>query len=122
MNYSSFHKDFASELNRRYNIKEQDVLEHPEKYLGPNYKEVLNFKFYWDNLSDELWYVYRDRRVKLNEQTRNGAEELAIKLASEVIDPRFVDSLYFEELELVASHLYIERNIPLTFLPLFFDL
>jgi hypothetical protein len=122
MNYSSRHNLFASHLNLYYNINEQDVLKYPEKYLGPNYKEVLNFWFYLDSLSDEQWNVYDDRFLNLPTQTRIEALKLTRKLASEVINPRFVEWLNYEVREIVAAHLYIDRNIPFTFPPLIFDL
>jgi hypothetical protein len=52
MNYSERHKRFASNLNDYYNINQQDILDHPENYLGPNYKEVLN---YWFSLRSILF-------------------------------------------------------------------
>ncbi len=122
MNYSKRHKIFAYDLNVYHNINKQDVLENPEKYLGPNYKEVLNFWFYWDSLSYEQNSVISQRCHNINSQTFSKALKIAKELALEVIDPRFVKDLYFEELELVAAHLYLERNIPFTFLPLIFDL
>ena len=123
MSYSSRrHNLFAFSLNRNHNINKQDVLEHPEKYLGPNYKEVLNFWFYDESLSIEQGEVYWDRRDKLGRETRVKAYDLSTILASEVIDARIVVWLNYEVREIVAAHLYIERNIPFTFLPLNFDL
>jgi hypothetical protein len=122
MNYSERHKRFASNLNCDHNINQQDVLDHPENYLGPNYKELLNYWFYRDSLSVEQWGVYLDRIYSLNSETLKKAHSTAIELAKEVIDPRFVECLYTIEQELIASHLYIERGIPFTILPLIFDL
>jgi hypothetical protein len=115
MNYPKYHRGFAWKLNFHHNINEQDVLKYPEKYLGPNYKEVLNYLFYWDSLRDEQCDVYVNCLDELDSQ-------MAKKLASEVIDPRFVHYLEYEVLEIIAAHLYLERNIPFTFLPLIFDL
>jgi hypothetical protein len=122
MIYSKSHKGFASQLNRYHSINEQDVLDHPENYLGPNYKEVLNFWFYRDSLSAKQLNVYWDRVDSIDVKTWNKARSIAIELAKEVIDPRFVNNLPCDELELIASHLYIERGIPFTFLSLIFDL
>jgi hypothetical protein len=122
MNYSKTHKRFASYLNRFYNINEQDVLEHSENYLGPNYKELLNYWFYRDSLSAKQWNVYWDRVDSLNNETLKKAHSTAEELAKEVIDPRFVDYIWVLDEELIASHLYIERGIPFTFLPLSIDL
>jgi hypothetical protein len=122
MNYSKSHKLFASYLNRYHNINEQDVLEHIENYLGPNYKELLNYWFYYDSLSDEKWDVYCNHFWVLDIQTRIKANSTAKELSKEVIDHRFVEHLYTRELELIASHLYIERGISFTYLPLYIDL
>jgi hypothetical protein len=116
------HQTFAFSLNFWYNIKEQDVLEHPENHFGLNYREVLNYWFYVDSLSDEQSDVYTERYFNLGDSTRLDASKMAKKLASEVIDPRFVHYLEYEVLEIIAAHLYLERNIPFTFLPLIFDL
>jgi hypothetical protein len=122
MNYSEHHKRFASHLNEYYNINIQDVLDHPENYLGLNYKEVLNYWFYWDSLSEERRNVYWNRVDSLDLETWSKAHSTAIELVGEVIDPRILDYLYIREKELIASHLYIERGIPFTHLPLIFDL
>jgi hypothetical protein len=122
MNYSISHKRFVSQLNRYHCINEQDILDHPENYLGPNYKELLNFWFYCESLSGEQWGVYRNRFWSLNFETLNRARSIATELAKEVIVPRFVDYIWVLDEELIASHLYIERGIPFTFLPLIFDL
>jgi hypothetical protein len=73
-------------------------------------------------LSHEQWDRYLDKRNKLDREALNKAYDLAENLASEVIDARFVDRLNYEVREIVAAHLYIERNIPFTFLPLIIDL
>jgi hypothetical protein len=122
MNYSESHKRFASRLNYIHNINEQDGLEHPENYLGPNYKELLNYWFYRDSLSAKQWNVYWDRVASLDNETLTKARSIAIELAGEVVDRRFVDYISVEILELIASHLFIERGILFTNLPLIFDL
>jgi hypothetical protein len=122
MNYSERHKEFASNLKYIRNINEQDVLDHPENYLGPNYKEVLNYWFYRDSLSSEQWDVYWKKYRSLVYETLNKARSTAKELAKEVIDPRFVKYIGIGELELIASHLYIERGISFTVLPLSIDL
>jgi hypothetical protein len=124
MNYSNFHLESAAVLASHFNINGQDVLNFPEKYLGPNYKEVLNLWFYWDSLSDEQWNVYWDRWYELSVENRDKAAEIANKSASEVLDIKYweygVDDVII--CEIIAAHLYLERGIPFTFLPLFFDL
>jgi hypothetical protein len=122
MNYSSGHKAFAYKLNLFHNINKQNVLDDPQNYLGPNYKEVLNLWFYWDSLSDKQWGVYIDRLIKRYAQTTVEASDLTRKLVSEVIGSEIPYDIGFTECEIIAAHLYIERNIPFTFLPLIFDL
>jgi hypothetical protein len=123
MNYSGRYNLFANCLNWKYDINKQDVLEHPEKYLGPNYKELLNYWFYRDSWSLKRWKVYSDKRSKLDLRIFIEGCKMAKELALEVIDPRFINFLRnSEDSELIAAHLYLERNIPFTFLPLNFDL
>jgi hypothetical protein len=122
MNYSKSHKLFASYFNRFYNINEQDVLDHPENYLGPNYKELLNYWFYRDSLSIDKLVVYWNLIWSLDYETLTKADSTAEELAKEVIDPRFVEYLSNITRELIAAHLYIERGIPFTILPLIIDL
>jgi len=47
MKISKTHKRFADRL------KDQTALEYPERFLGPNWKDVLNFWIYLDTLSDD---------------------------------------------------------------------
>jgi hypothetical protein len=122
MNYSERYKWFASILNSYHNKNIQDVLDHPENYLGPNYKEVLNYWFYCKSLSYEQWRVRYKREKTLDFETWSEAHLTAKELAKEVIDQRIVDYFFTMELELIASHLYIERGIPFTVLPLIIDL
>jgi hypothetical protein len=122
MNYSIGHEAFAENLNRHIGINTQDVLDNPEKYLGPNYKEVLNWWFYWGSLSEQQKSVYNGRLIKIEKEAWRKAIALYKNLASEVIDHRFVDHLWGCSLEIIAAHLYIERGIQFTFLPVFFEL
>jgi hypothetical protein len=122
MSHSKLHKQFAYSLNDVYSINEQDVLDYPEKYLGPNYREVLNFWFYRESLYYKQWKVYDKSRISLDYESRVKAHNTAEELASEVIDPRFIDFLYGElTCEVTAAHFYLERNIPFTFLPFLLD-
>jgi hypothetical protein len=120
--YSTYHISFSYVLNSQFSINKQDVLDYPQNYFGPNYKELLNFWFYWDSLSEEQCNAYWRRHNNIDVLFRNKANEISKKLASEVIDGRFVEFLYYGQREIIAAHLYLERNIPFTFLPLIFDL
>jgi len=48
MNYSKAHLLLAKDF--------PDVLTEPEKYLGPNYKTVLNFWSFMDTLNGDQWF------------------------------------------------------------------
>jgi hypothetical protein len=48
MNYSKAHSRLAKHF--------PDVLTEPERYLGPNYKTVLNFWSFMDTLNEDQWY------------------------------------------------------------------
>jgi hypothetical protein len=48
MNYSKAHSRLAKDF--------PDVLTEPEKYLGPNYKTVLNFWSFMDTLNEDQWF------------------------------------------------------------------
>jgi hypothetical protein len=122
MSYSHAHKRFAFFLALHYEIDEQDVLVNPQTYLGPNYKELLNYWFYMDSLSSEQWNVYKNRYIKLYDTIVIKAYNISKKLSKVIIDSRYIISLDFVEQEIVAAHLYLERNIPFTFPSLIFDL
>jgi hypothetical protein len=128
VNYSSIHTSFAYNLNIQHNINKQDVLDNPEKYLGPNYREVLNYWFYVDSLSyEQRKKVYYSRIAKLSLKGRLEAFKIAKELASEIIDCKFLDCFYYAifnycEFEIIAAKLYIKQGIPFTFLSLYFDL
>ena len=77
---SSFQRSISYTLG----IEQQDVLEHPEKYLGPNYKELLNFWVYWHSLSAEQIEAYVDRSWYLVGQTFRGEINITAKFSSEV--------------------------------------
>jgi hypothetical protein len=31
----------------------EEIWESPQTYFGPNYKELFNYLFYWESLSDD---------------------------------------------------------------------
>jgi hypothetical protein len=66
--------------------------------------------------------VYLDRRDKLGKEARIKAYNTAEKLASEVIDSRFVKFLDERSSEIISAHLYLEQGLSFTFLPLIIDL
>jgi hypothetical protein len=54
---SKTHQRFAVDLN------DQTALEYPERFLGPNWKNVLNFWIYLDTLSVEEQRIVEGRVV-----------------------------------------------------------
>jgi hypothetical protein len=60
MKISKAHKEFAYRLRFLFQISDQDVLNHPENYLGPNWDAVINFWLYLDTLTeDQLVFIIR---------------------------------------------------------------
>jgi len=122
MNYSRSHLWFAWRLSFYHNFNKQDVLENPEKYLGPNYKEVLNYWFYRGSWSEEQRLVYRDVYSERIEKLDYNSRKISEELCKEVIDHKLCELCSPIEKEIIAAHLYIERRIPFTFMPVIMDL
>jgi uncharacterized iron-regulated protein len=67
MKASNSHRTFAWLLQEDHNNKLlRDVLNHPEKYLGPNWDEVINFWLYLDTLTEDQLRVIRKRHGSLS--------------------------------------------------------
>jgi hypothetical protein len=62
MKISKSHKKFAVSLN------DQEILNRPEKYLGPNWEEVINFWLYLDILSKEQLRIVENRYMTLSDE------------------------------------------------------
>jgi hypothetical protein len=116
MTYSKIHQNFSQRLNQ------PDALTDPEKYLGPNWKDVLNFWIYLDSLSDqekeELWQRYWVLDFKVREfaiiASRDAAEEvvglrfrIAAWYAADVVTGRVVFG--YATYELIAHHKILEQ-------------
>jgi hypothetical protein len=67
MKISEAHQNFAARLQFHYGIPKQEVLSHPEKYLGPNWEAVINFWLYFYTLSKEQLNVVHKRYVSLRD-------------------------------------------------------
>jgi hypothetical protein len=65
MKISKTHKNFARRL------KNQEVLTHPEKYLGPNWEAVINFWLYLDTLNKKQLKVVNKRYWDLSQEERD---------------------------------------------------
>jgi hypothetical protein len=88
MNISKTHKEFADQLQFRYNVPKQDVLNYPEKYFGPNSEAVINFWLYLDILSKDQLKVVQKRYDALSD------EELGIDCVNVYKDPIFIIDHY----------------------------
>ena len=83
MTYSKIHKRFSERL------EQPDALTNPEKYLGPNYQDVLDFWFYIEGLSDEERKEMSDRYQALDDNVRFSAWNAARDAADEVVGEEF---------------------------------
>ncbi len=89
MFYSKPHQAFSDRLNNL------DVLTNPEKYLGPNYQDVLNFWIYLDTLSNEEKGEMNDRFLALDEDVWDSAWCAAMDAANEVVGENFRTDAWF---------------------------
>jgi hypothetical protein len=125
MTYSKIHQAFSERLNQ------PDVLTNPEKYLGPNWEDVLNFWIYLDTLSDEEKKKMYDRYQTLEYTVRWFASNAARDAADEVVGKKFSDAAWcaacdvtgrwvfaYATLELIGHHKLLEQDKTPTVLPL----
>jgi hypothetical protein len=116
MKISNSHQKFADRL------KDQTALEYPEYFLGPNWKDVLNFWIYLDTLSREDFQIVVDRYYMTKAFASWNA---SLEAAKTTISLRYINAVgtawagvNYATLELIASH-----NLEsLKFLPLFLNL
>jgi hypothetical protein len=120
MKISTTHKRFADHLD------DQIALEYPARFLGPNWKNVLNFWIYLDTLSGEEFRLIFDRYWALDEDARVSAINNAHKAAEATIDIHYTYTTRgaaltlapaYASLELIGSH----KLESLNFLPLFLN-
>jgi hypothetical protein len=126
MTYSKIHQAYSEHL------EQPDVLTHPAKYLGPNWKDVLNFWIYLDTLSDEEKKKMNDRFLALDEDVWDSAWCAAMDAANEVVGENFRNAAWCAALdvtgwravfgeateELIGHHKLLEQNKTPTYLPL----
>jgi hypothetical protein len=115
MKISIPHHSFAERLN------DQTALERPELFLGPNWKNVLNFWIYLDTLSVEDFRLIEDPL-----DVSNTIRSLTWKAAEYTIGVKYAYEAWYAvpttisdyaTLELIASH-----NLEsFKFLPLFLN-
>jgi hypothetical protein len=80
MKISKTHRNFAIRLNS------QEVLTHPENYLGLNWEAVIDFWLYLDTLSKEQFEIVRDRYWDLSYEERSIAKDKAWEAAADATD------------------------------------
>lgn len=120
---SEIHQKFSRRLN------EPDVLTNPRKYLGPNWKDVLNFWFYAECLSAEEKDEIYNRYLALDFNLQVSSNTSARIVAKSVIGCEFRDEAWLASfnitglrvfsdatLELIGSH-KLNKNL-IIFLPL----
>ncbi len=121
MKISKTHQEFANRVG-------QAALTNPEKYLGPNYRTVLNFWYYIDNLTEERRGVVNSRYWDIPEDARFAALASARKAAIDVVGGLNRSAAYmvshgfaapYATYELIAMHNLLEQGKTLTFVPLF---
>jgi hypothetical protein len=125
MTYSKIHQRFSEVLNK------PDVLTDPEKYLGLNYQDVLNFWIYVDTLSVEEMEEMAQSYWALDEEVRVSAIDAAWDAANEVVGENFRNAAWraaydvtekgvygVATKELIGHHKLLEQNKIPTFLPL----
>jgi hypothetical protein len=130
MKISKTHQRFAD----RYRISTPRALSHPDEFLGPNWKDVLNFWLYLDTLSDEQLNMARRRFWNLDDADRVSSWELAWDASREVTSNDISNRAYMSTpasasdagatatRELIGAHKILEQGKSLIFVPLFLDL
>jgi hypothetical protein len=117
MKISRSHRRFALCL------EDQTALEYPERFLGPNWKDVLNFWIYLDELSvDELYIMYAHYHDLRDVHT---LMSLAVKAAEDTIGGVYKTAAWCATTNsigaLVIYELIGSHNLEtLAFLPLFY--
>ena len=118
MKISRSHQRFANRL------RNQRALQNPEEFLGPNWKDVLNFWIYLDILSNEQFGKVSDLYWALARADRNYAVDLANNAACEVTNYDISHHAYMSApgwaggnatRELIGAHKILEQGKPLTF-------
>jgi len=118
MKISKTHKRFANL------IRDQNALEYPERFLGPNWKDVLNFWIHLDTLSVEERRIINRRYLALDNMST--LKILACNAANDTIGIHYSNAagcvsdgydVWRATWELIGSH----KLESLKFLPLFLN-
>ena len=121
MKISKTHQNFADLLNS------QRALSHPDEFLGPNWKEVLNFWIYMDILSDEQYLTAIDQYFNLGAVVQKSAADLARSAALKTITDFTIPKAFwaarnhsgaafgYATYEIIGSHNLLETGHSLVF-------
>jgi hypothetical protein len=126
MKISKIHKMFSDHLG------EPKVLTNPEDYLGPNWKDVINFWLYVVTLNEEEIDKIGKSYWTLDDDVRESAIDASSVAAKEVVGLKVRDVAWsaawdvtdwgsvfaYATCELIASHKLLEHGKSPTFLPL----
>jgi hypothetical protein len=95
-------------------IGNPEVLSHPEKYFGPNYKILLNFWIYWGSLTGIQEDKYFQKPFPADSFAR------VLRQSREITDVMDITGygFYYIEREIMGAHNIIDSGEYLTFLPL----
>jgi hypothetical protein len=117
MTYSKTHLKFSKLL------EQPEALTNPEKYLGPNWEDVLNFWIYLDSLSKHEREEIVERYYALDDDVRDCAIDDARAAAEEVVGWGFREAAWraaydvtgrvvfgWAIYELITHHKLIEQN------------
>ena len=124
MKISKTHQSFADRLNN------QRALNHPEEFLGPNWKEVLNFWLYIDTLSPEQLGIVSGSYLALELTDKVYGENLIWNAACGVISEHIFNCVYVSApclttgvatRELIGAHKILEQGKELKIVQLFLD-
>ena len=90
MRISTTHQKFADMLDG------QTTLECPEYFLGPNWKDVLNFWIYLDTLSREDFQIFVDLYKALGDtETRIVARYISERAAENIIGHTYASAAWW---------------------------
>ena len=130
MSYSKTHQRFAD------NLRDQRAISHPEDFLGPNWKDVLNFWIYLDTLSvkqlekaidiyeaEALDYpVYHHLFIGIASDETIGRDNSSNAFIAAGGLGLYAVGANFATYELIGSHKILEQGKLLTFVPIFLNL
>jgi hypothetical protein len=120
MTYSKTHQRFADHLNN------QRALEHPEEFLGPNWKDVLNFWWFLDGLSNNQLGSIRFRYLRLPNKigytTKNNHYGEALRASYDFCPHDYIrEAISKATAEIIGSHNILSKR-SVIYLPLFINL